>query len=243
MKEKFLFVRIDDVCPTMNWAKFNQVMNLLREYNVKPLLGVVPSNKDENLMCDAEANDFWQKIKAFQKEGCVIAQHGFDHVYVTQDGGILNINPRSEYAGLSYDEQYEKLKRGREILSEHNITANVFMAPSHSYDKNTLKALSDLGFLYITDGFGASVYKSKNIIFIPSEHWYEIHKLKGVATLCVHPNTMTDKDFEELKASLERYKESLSDYTTALSIKNVKRTRFSEIFQKFKNKVKRIIRK
>ena len=48
---------------------------------------------------------------------------------------------------------YEKIKKGKEILESHNVYTDVFFAPSHSYDDNTLRALSKCGFKYISDGY------------------------------------------------------------------------------------------
>ena len=41
------------------------------------------------------------------------------------------------------------------------------MAPSHSFDKNTLVSLNQLGFTSITDGYGFFPYKNNGITFVP----------------------------------------------------------------------------
>ena len=43
---KYLF-RIDDVCPEMDWGKFDRLVNLFKRFEIKPLLAVVPDNQDE----------------------------------------------------------------------------------------------------------------------------------------------------------------------------------------------------
>ena len=42
-------VRLDDITPDMDWERFLKFKELLDRYQVKPLIGVVPENRDENL--------------------------------------------------------------------------------------------------------------------------------------------------------------------------------------------------
>ena len=41
-------VRIDDVCENMNWEMMDRCEKLLDQHNIKPLLGVIPFNRDKN---------------------------------------------------------------------------------------------------------------------------------------------------------------------------------------------------
>ncbi|MBO5714183.1 MAG: DUF2334 domain-containing protein [Clostridia bacterium] len=242
-KNKYLLVRIDDVCSTMNQEKFNRVINLLNEYNVKPLLGVVPENRDDNLVVDKNQENFWEYVLDLTHQGYAISQHGYSHVYTSKDGGILKINNYSEFAGLSYNEQYNKLKCGKEILNQAGLYPEIFMAPAHSFDKNTLKALKQLGFKYVTDGFDSKMYRYKGLTFIPCCHWYKIVKLKGLATLCLHPNTMTETDFNDLKESLETFKNYLKDYTFITQIQDVRRGRWGERYYSLVRLVKKVLKR
>ena len=42
-------VRLDDITPDMDWQRFYAFKTLLDKYQVKPLIGIVPDNRDENL--------------------------------------------------------------------------------------------------------------------------------------------------------------------------------------------------
>ena len=42
-------VRLDDITPDMDWQRFYAFKALLDKYQVKPLIGIVPDNRDENL--------------------------------------------------------------------------------------------------------------------------------------------------------------------------------------------------
>lgn len=68
-------IRMDDITPDMDWAKFMRFKALCDLYQVKPLIGVVPSNLDENLHIDAPQNapvsDFWGYVRNSRKRAGV----------------------------------------------------------------------------------------------------------------------------------------------------------------------------
>ena len=99
-------VRLDDITPDMDWERFLKFKALLDRYQVKPLIGVVPDNRDENLVkkeLSAEekklSEGFWEYIKSLKEDGWVIAMHGFRHIYSTKKGGCFPLNNFSEFAG------------------------------------------------------------------------------------------------------------------------------------------------
>ena len=205
-----LTIRMDDITPNMDWRKFFRFKELLDYYGIKPLLGVVPENRDESLEFDNAGvnvpSDFWQYIRDLQYDGWTVAMHGLNHVYTTLKGGIFPLNHFSEFAGLCYDEQYELLSYGVDIFNEHNIPSDIFMAPGHSFDKKTLKALKELGFSAVTDGFGNMPFIYRGMEFYPIS-FIRSHTLKdaiGYSTLVYHANTMNDKDFEKLEKLLSK---------------------------------------
>src|SRR5579863_9070115 len=53
-------LRFDDLCPTMNWAVWQQIETALIEANVRPILAVVPDNKDPELSVGPERERFWE---------------------------------------------------------------------------------------------------------------------------------------------------------------------------------------
>lgn len=138
-------IRMDDITPDMDWAKFLRFKELCDLYQVKPLIGVVPANQDTMLHIEKPRTDYWEYLHTLQSEGWCIAQHGYTHIYNTHKKGCFPLNALSEYAGNSYEDQYASLEKGQKILKEHEIHTDIFMAPAHSYDYNTLKALRELG--------------------------------------------------------------------------------------------------
>lgn len=192
-------IRMDDITPTMNWERFNQVRRIFEKYHICPLVGVVPECRDPKLNVEEPRDDFWELLKELQTQGWMIAQHGTYHQYVTGDSGLLGLKQSSEFAGLSYEEQYEKLKVGKQILDEHGIDTDIFMAPGHTYDRNTVKALAHLGFKVITDGLYYRPYRYEGMVFVPCR-LKSYKNTKGIDTICLHSNGMTDKDMDELEA-------------------------------------------
>jgi len=166
MNNKYL-IRFDDVCPTMDWEQWDRAMKLVKGYNIKPLLGVIPDCNDSKLKLSEPREDFWDYIKELQAKGYEIAMHGYKHEYITKSRGIVGIGKKSEFAGLPYDIQYKMLEEGKKIFNSHDIDVKTFFAPSHTYDKNTLEALNALGFRWVSDGKGLKAKKYKGLVMLP----------------------------------------------------------------------------
>ena len=227
-------IRMDDVTPDMDWAKFMRFKALCDLYQVQPLIGVVPACQDENLHIDgpetAPVGNFWNYVKTLADAGWTIAQHGVTHVYQTNKMGCFPLNRLSEFAGIGYDQQYAALKEGREILAAHGIDTDCFMAPAHSFDRNTIKALKKLGFHRMTDGFGDRPYLRWGMTFYPiSYRQGSVLKNKdkqGYTTFVVHANTMEDKDFERYEQLFADCRDRLISYRELLCLEPAKRSVF-----------------
>lgn len=193
-------LRLDDAASKMNIENWNKMEKLLDKYNIKPLVGVIPDCKDP-MMDEYKVDEgFWDKVKMWQEKGWCIALHGYEHVYCTQDGGINPVNKRSEFAGVSLEKQKEKIRKGVSIFKEHGINPQVFFAPSHTFDENTLIALkeeSNIGI--ISDTVANDVYYQAGFYFIPQQSG-RVRKLPfKVCTFCYHPNMMKNEDFQILE--------------------------------------------
>ena len=207
--------RLDDITPDMDWNRFYRVKAIFDKYKVKPLIGVVPDNQDKKLKCGEFHEDFWEYVVSLEKSGWMIAQHGYQHIYETKNSGLLGLKKASEFAGLPYEVQYEKLRCGREILQKHGVNVTIFMAPGHTYDKNTLKALKKLGFSCVTDGYADVPYYAKGLLFVPCRSSQP--KLSGVMdTICLHCNEMNENDYRELENFLEKYNNHVVPFSETL---------------------------
>lgn len=190
-------VRLDDITPDMDWERFMDFKALLDRYGIKPLIGVIPDNQDTSISTGETGHpEFWNFIKELQKEGWVVAMHGWCHIYTTKKGGMFPLNKFSEFAGVSYEQQETMLRMGKSLLKKKGIETKIFMAPAHSYDANTLRALKNTGFTAVTDGFGKNPYRWKSLIFYPISFKLSstLRKKKGFSTMVVHAGTVSREE-------------------------------------------------
>lgn len=131
--------------------------------------------------------------------------HGCTHVYATEDGGLNPVNRRSEFAGLSLEDQREKISRGVSELAERGIHPRVFFAPSHTFDLNTLEALRiESNIRVVSDTVAFAPYSKYGFTFVPQQSG-RVRSLKmPVVTFCYHPNIMCESDFNQLETFLSK---------------------------------------
>lgn len=168
MKRQYL-IRLDDACPTMDRERWGRMERLLDQYGVKPMVGIVPDCKDENLMRNETDPHFWEKALAWQQKGWTIAMHGYDHCYISDMGmdGFNPMWPRSEFAGVSLEEQKRKVRMGV-IIGSHGLKPKYFFAPSHTFDENTLTALREESSIrMISDTIALKPYRRGDFTFYP----------------------------------------------------------------------------
>lgn len=226
-------VRMDDITPDMNWDNFNFFLNLFEQTGITPLLGIVPDNRDKSLACEAAHDEFFSTMKSLENKGFTFAMHGCYHVYTTKRGGIFPLNRQSEFAGLPYDRQRDMLKNGREKLKQNGINTDIFMAPAHSYDKNTLRALKEVGFTRITDGFGKMPYIYRGLTFYPISFMMSrsLRQKSGATTLVLHANTVTGADKERYTKIFKEYGKNMISYSEYLEMKPVTRNVFGSALE------------
>lgn len=218
-------IRLDDITPDMDWSKFKRVRAILDKYEVKPLIGVVPDNKDVKLHKEEARLDFWEIIKELEVNKWCISLHGYNHCYTEKKGGLFPLNRQSEFAGLPLDGQIEIIKSGDDILKENGIITNIFMAPSHTYDSNTLKALKICGYRYITDGYAKRPYIRLGVVFFPISfsRYISFKKKSGYTTFVYHLNEMSEEEIDFFEEFIVNNRDKVIDYSDFYSIKPFKR--------------------
>lgn len=183
--------RLDDICPTMNRQWFERFMELFFRHGVRPLLGIVPDNRDPDLEVELPDPDFWQRMRDL-RDRADFAQHGYQHVLKATHPGVLGfglgVGAKSEFVGSSYEEQRERIAAGRKILQDEGLETDIWMAPGHSFDLTTLSALRHEGFNIVTDGIGLFPESREGLVLVPQQLWRPRHLPAGVGTICIHPN-------------------------------------------------------
>lgn len=194
----YFLIRLDDACPKMHSENWNRVELLLDKYNIKPIVGIIPDNIDKDFEEYPVIDDFWRSYaKKWQNKGWIIAQHGLNH--------NLSKTVRTEYKDIPFENQVINLKEGYRILTERGITPRCFFAPAHTFDNNTIRACSLLGYFdFISDGEALYPYKENGMLFIPAA-FDTPHKLgnHGVFTFVFHPNHMTGYQFKSLESFIQ----------------------------------------
>ena len=224
MNNKYL-IRLDDACPTMDKAKWQRMFDVLDRYGVRPMVGIIPHNEDPMQEIDSPDLEFWEKAKSWQQKGYAIALHGYNHCYISNKG-LEGMNPlwaRSEFAGVPLEIQRQKIRDGFKILSEQGVSPNYFFAPSHTFDKNTLKALKECTDIrIISDTIATKPYQKDDFIFLPQlgGHCTEM-KISGVWTFCLHPSAMTDDNFNATESFLKDHKSEFVGFKE-LDLSNLK---------------------
>ncbi|MEN9845669.1 MAG: hypothetical protein RIS36_816 [Pseudomonadota bacterium] len=208
MKARYLF-RMDDITPTMDWGRFWALLRLFQRNRVKPLLGIVPDNKDTKLDRQKPKLHFWDTMRLLVERDLVeVAQHGYQHILDrTSESALLTHThgkgvERSEFAGFCYQEQLERILKGREILNGHGLSTDYWFAPNHSFDRTTLSALKTSGFTAVSDGIALRPYKYRGLIFVPQQLWRPSWVPSGVFTICLHSNEITNDEIKSIRRFL-----------------------------------------
>tara|TARA_Y100000768_G_scaffold387217_1_gene377760 strand:+ start:8370 stop:9101 length:732 start_codon:yes stop_codon:yes gene_type:complete len=195
---KFI-IRLDDACPTMDKKKWDKIEKILNEFNIKPLVAIIPNNEDSSMKLNKNDRFFWKKINRWQKNGWELGVHGLNHKINTRSAGLLGINKKSEFANLSLKKQKKLISQSFHYLKRKKINCKYWIAPFHSFDKFTIIALKQLyPNIIISDGFSFRPFIYLGLRWVPQQLWKFYNIPFGVWTICIHPNYMKEKDFIKL---------------------------------------------
>lgn len=161
--------RMDDYSARSATDMELRVIDLFRKKDLSITFGVIPFVWAGNLN-DPSPKDFLPLplekgdiLRAGIEEGVLdVALHGYSHQ-------TINENEQSEFAGLDYPSQVERLAKGKQLL-EGMIGAPVttFAPPWNRYDLNTLMALEEMDFTTLSAGWNGAATKESKIRFMPA---------------------------------------------------------------------------
>ena len=213
-----ILIRLDDIAENMNWDLMEKSELLFEKYAIKPVLGVIPNNKDNDLLSYPRKNDFWKQVRKWRDKGWQISMHGSTHVYDknSKNEDYFGYGGESEFCGHSLEAQMSKIKDGLIKFKDEKIEIKSFFAPNHTYDKNTFAALKNSGINEIIDGYGLMPYVENDIKFIP-QLFYKIFKLPfGIQTTQIHLNYWKQKDFDDFERFIINNSNKIITYEQAL---------------------------
>lgn len=168
-KQIYVVFRYDDYSSNSDTEIESEIIDIFRSIDVPITLGVIPytfvgdasdGTTQDVIPLTAEKAEI---LKAGLEEGILdIGLHGYTH---------KNNNPdqSSEFAGLDYETQVEKLTKGKSHLENSlNTSINIFLPPWTTYDSNTLRALEELEFSTISaKKKSGEVIETSTLNFLP----------------------------------------------------------------------------
>lgn len=182
-------LRFDDLCPTMDRARWQRFLPLIEEFGLHPILAVIPDNQDKELNLSPLDADFWPRMRAMQASGAIIGLHGYRHLCQSRGRSLLPLHAQTEFAGVPEETQREWIRAGMGILRGQGLDPRIFVAPRHGFDRATLSALREEGINLLSDGFARVAFLRGGLTWIPQQLWAPVDKPKGLWTICVHANT------------------------------------------------------
>jgi predicted deacetylase len=234
MRRAKYLIRFDDICPTMNWSVWRQIERILVRFEVKPIVAVVPDNQDEKLRVSSVNKAFWDEVRGWQACGWTIGLHGYQHRYGTRNAGLIGINKNSEFSGLCHTEQRSKLRQALDIFERERVVADIWVAPAHSFDGTTLRALCDLGLRRVSDGF--SLYPhldSSGMLWIPQQLWRFRKMPLGLWTICFHVNAWSVDDIARFGLQVQEFAGELTDCSSVVATyQHRSRKAFDSVFSR-----------
>ena len=241
-----ILIRLDDIAENMNWEFMEKVEVLFEKYKIKPVLGVIPNNKDKSLLSYPKKNDFWEKIRNWSEKGWEITMHGSNHVYdkISNKNDYFGYGGDSEFCGHSLELQTSKISNGLKKFNSEKVKIRSFFAPNHTYDKNTFLALKNQGINEVIDGYGLMPYTKNGIKFIP-QLFYKVMLLPfGIQSTQIHLNYWNKKDLYDFENFIEKNYNKIITYDQALNkINNNLFYKILNLLTKIILKIKRVLKK
>lgn len=208
-------IRLDDACSTMDHERWEVVERILDRNAVCPVVAVVPDNRDPNLCRKAFDPTFWEKVRRWAAKGWEIAMHGETHcMRRTTSKSIFPFYDRSEFTGLSLDQQIEKLKRAQAIFDREAVRVRTWIAPAHCFDRVTLEALRQAtDICIISDGIATQVYYESGFYWVPQQFSTFKKMPFGLWTICLHPNEMDSRAVTEFEKNVELFSSQIIGFS------------------------------
>ena len=215
-----ILIRIDDVCENMNWDLMSKLESLFDNHSIKPVLGVIPNNRDEDFLSFPRNDNFWDQVRKWQDKGWEIVQHGDTHIYdrlCSKKSDYFEYGGGSEFFGHPLDVQEKRIKNGLEKFKREKINIRSFFAPNQTYDENTFIALKNCGINEVIDGYGLMPYTEKNVKFIPQLFEKVVLLPFGIQSTKLHLHIWDENDYKKFENFIKINSKKIITYDQALN--------------------------
>ncbi len=167
-KQICVVFRFDDPSATSNTEIETRLIEAFREYRMCCTWAVIPFPSARGSY-NPQTGQPWpiDKARLFgdaARAGVLeIALHGYSH----QTNGLQE-RGKSEFAGLAYKDQLQKIQEGKKSLeAQLELSISVFVPPWNSYDGDTLRALEATQFHCLSAGGSGWADSSTALAFLP----------------------------------------------------------------------------
>jgi peptidoglycan/xylan/chitin deacetylase (PgdA/CDA1 family) len=163
-------IRYDDPSATSSTETETKLIDAFRRYNMCCTFAVIPfvcagdPRNPRPQACLPLPEEKAQLFTLAAREGVIeVAQHGYSH-----QTNQLHPKEHSEFAGLGYDEQLQKIEEGKGLLErELGLSVLTFVPPWNSYDAETVRAIEQAGFQCLSAYGTGTVGPASPLRFLP----------------------------------------------------------------------------
>ncbi len=168
-RQILVVLRFDDYSSRSHTDIETKLIDAFQKYNISCTFGVIPYVCARNT-CDPRTQDVIPLtpakgeilINAIKAGILEVALHGYSHQTVCETNGY------TEFHGVNYDVQFEKIAKGKSFLEELlGIQVTIFIPPWNSYDLNTIRALEKLQFRCISADVNGDAEETSSLKFLP----------------------------------------------------------------------------
>ena len=162
-------LRYDDYSAKSPLELETQIFDIVHQQGLTLTVGVIP------YICEGDVHDPSSQtlLPLDETRGAVlreaIAQGSIEvglHGYSHQTSSAQSM---SEFTGLDYADQVERMTQGKALLEELTGTpVTMFIPPWNAYDLNTLRALDTVGFSILSAGVGGAISPDSSLSFVPA---------------------------------------------------------------------------
>ena len=228
MAKDFVVFRYDDY-GSAGWTDRSidvdrAVLDIFADRAFPLVIAVIPeplSKQPENI----------QQLNRYASVGAAeIAVHGWDH---NPSELLANEHIKSEFTGLPYDAQLQRLLKGKSYLEAwFGQPIHTFVPPWNKYDMTTLRACADAGIEALSaDIYGpfdadGSVSLLPSTVWLPNlsrmiDQWESDPELDRVAVVCFHSFDIHESDSNRAVFSLRQLDDVLARIQRSSSIEVV----------------------
>jgi len=208
-------VRFDDMCPTMRWSVWERIEPILIERLVRPVLAVVPENRDPDLRIDDPRPDFWDRVRGWHARGWTIALQPGGR---SRGSGRAGGGARGDLVGRPEPAQREALGAAVDTLTKQGVAPSAFAASHRSYDRVTLALLREFGITTVIGGHSLFPYRDRDgMVWVPQQLDAFERKARGVWTVRLRHNAWGTSEVEAFGSDMARHGDRVTDLTNILA--------------------------